>query len=93
MAFPKRLKQPDEKRTLTFDFSAKIVPGTTLTGAATLIAETGLTVSSGTVAATTVTCQVSGGILGTAYKVTCRCNATNGDILELDATVVIKEVN
>ncbi len=93
MGLPTREKQPDEIRKITFDFSEKMITGDTLTGSPTMIAETGLTVGSGSIVGATVTAFVSSGTLGDKYKVTCRCSTIGGEILELDCFVKIKEVN
>ena len=90
---PYRWKQPDEVRTLTFDFARKLVSGATLTGTPTVVAQTGLTVGAGTIAGSTVSAQVSGGTLGSEYKVTCRCGVSNGDVLELDVMIRVAEEN
>ena len=94
-ALPVRYKQPAEIRTLTFDFSAKLAHNATLTGTPTTVGESGITVGAGTISSNgkLVSMKVSGGSLGTTYKVTCRCGATNGDTLELDCHVTIAEVN
>ena len=90
---PVRVKQPDEIRTLTFDFTHKKVPGTTL-ASPLVIAESGLTVvGAPTLADPLVMGQVSGGTLGVTYKVTCRVTASNGDVLELDVLIRVVEEN
>lgn len=85
----RRTKQPDETRTLTFEFSDKLATGDALTGAATITADTGLTVAGATVSGTTVTCQVSGGAHGSNYNVSCKMSTTQGDVLELDALIAV----
>lgn len=90
---PVRVKQPDEIRTLTFDFARKRVPGTTLS-APVLLAEAGLTVvGSPSIAEALVIGQISGGTLGSTYKVTCRVTASNADVLELDVNIRVAEEN
>jgi hypothetical protein len=90
---PYRYKQPDEVRTLTFDFSKKLLAGAQITGAATLTAEPGVTVSAGFVSHPTVTCLVSGGTLREKYQIRCRVGATNGEVLSLAMTLGIEIAN
>jgi len=90
---PIRTKQPDEIRSLTFDFRAKLPAGVTLSGNPTTFGDAGITVGLGTIIGKTVTLQVSGGELGHDYKVTVRVDATNGDHVELDVIVKVREQN
>ena len=93
MTLPVRTKQPDEIRTIPFDFGPKLGVGAQLTGSPTTVAEAGITVVGSAIAAPVVNVQVSGGALGTTYKVTCKIGATNGDLLELDVNLRIAEEN
>jgi hypothetical protein len=93
MSLPVRTKQPDEIRTLAFDFGPKIALGARLTGAPTVSAAVGITVLASTVDGTLVLAQVSGGTLGTTYQVTAKVNVTNGDLLEMDVLLRIAEEN
>jgi hypothetical protein len=92
-AIPVRTKQPDEIRTVPFDFAPKLASGVVLTGAPTTFAAAGVTIVGATVVGAQVLVQVSGGTLATTYKVTCRIGATNGDVLELDVNLRIAEEN
>jgi len=88
---PARRKQPTEKRTLTFDFTEKLASGDSVTTIASVAAATGLTISAGTLVGNLVSAQISSGAAGTDYLVSCRVNTAQGDILELDVTVEVRE--
>lgn len=93
MSLPVRTKQPDEIRTIPYDFGPKIAAGASLTGSPTVTAAAGVTVVGSTLSGTVVLAQVSGGTLGTTYKVTAKINVTNGDLLEMDVLLRIAEEN
>lgn len=89
-----RTKRPAETCSYTFDFTLPLVTGSTLTGAATVTPATGLTVAGGpTVATPFVTVQLTGGVAGNDYPVTCRISATNGDLHELEAVILVRDEN
>lgn len=90
---PVRVKQPDEIVTVPFDFGPKLAKGATIVGSATAFAAAGLTVLGSSVVAPIVNVQVSGGALGTTYRLTCRVNVSNGDLRELDCDVRVAEEN
>jgi hypothetical protein len=91
MTIPTRRKQPTEKRTLTFEFAEKLAPGDALTGSPTITASSGITATAGSKSGTTVSTQVSGGTAGNEYTVSCRIGTTQGDVLELDVVVEVRD--
>jgi hypothetical protein len=90
-----RTKQPDEIATILFDFANKFPSGVTLTGFATSSpsAEAGVTIDASSISGHYALVQVSGGTLGSTYKVTARVNGSNGDRRELDVMLRIAEEN
>ena len=89
-----RTKRADETVTLTFEFAAVLVPTTVLSGSPTFVVQTGLTqVGAGSVSGTQVSVQVSGGTTGEDYRVTCRMNASNADVHQLEVVVLIRDEN
>lgn len=88
---PERTKQSTEKRTLSFDFTAKLKSGDSVSAVNSVTATpAGLTLSSSSLAANVVSIQVSGGAAGNRYDISCNVTTTpGGDILELDAIVCI----
>lgn len=72
------IKQPDEVRQYTFDYSAQleVVAGETLTGSPTVTATVlngagSLTIGSPSISGTKVNVTISGGVLGENYAVKC----------------------
>lgn len=93
---PTLIKQPEEIRTLTFDFSGKLTDEDTLTGSPTTSVDpvSGLTFANPTVANPKASVQVSGGSDGNIYLVTMQINTTKGDRLQLSVYIkVMKGVN
>ena len=95
MTLPIRIKQPGETRTLTFDFTDKLATGDLLTGTPVVTAATGLTAGAPALGADsrTVDVPISGGTDAVDYNVQCKCDTVNGDVLQLDATVQVREQN
>jgi len=82
-------KRAGEVKTVVFDFTDELATGTTLTGTPTVTADAGLTVGMPALATPKVSVQLSGGVLGTSYYVTCQATATNGDVHEIPAVLEI----
>jgi hypothetical protein len=86
---PVRWKQPDEVRTITFDFTSKLLPGDTVASIVALVAP-GLTVAGTVLTNNKVTALLSGGALDTTVRVSCRVTTTpGGETLELDCDVEV----
>lgn len=88
---PARQKQPTESRSQTFDFSDKLSPGDTVLSITSVLVPSGITATAGTLVGNTVTVRFSGGAAGTDYLAQVRVTTTNGDILELDCTIEVRE--
>jgi hypothetical protein len=86
---PTRYKQPAEIRTLTLEFADKLATGDSLTGTPTVQAETGLIAGAPVISGTKVLVQLSGGIDGSRYGVSCQVSTTQGDLLELDVLIQV----
>lgn len=86
---PVRVKQPAEVRTITFDFTSKLVDGDSVNGIVgnALVAAAGITVGAPSRTGNTVTALVSGGAVTSTYRISCRVTTTLGETLELDVDV------
>lgn len=92
---PVLTKQPDEIMTVPFDFAGMFLRGVTVSGfaAGSPSADAGVTIVGSALNGFVALVQVSGGTLGTTYKVTARVNGSNGDRRELDLNLRIAEEN
>jgi len=96
---PERVKQSTETRTLSFDFlgdgygasNCKLKTNDTVASVNGVTADTGLVVGAPSLLTSVVTVQVSSGVAGTRYWVSCNVTTTDGDILELDCYVVVDD--
>jgi hypothetical protein len=86
-------KYAQEVRTITFDFSAKLAAGDSLTGTVTFGSSAGLTLTGPTVNTTLAQAyvHVSGGVVGNDYEVRCEVNTTNGDYLREVVTIEVRD--
>lgn len=71
------VQDPQAVKQHTFDWSSWLGTGETIT-TATVVADTGLTVSAVTHDTTTVTFKLNGGTLGERYKVVCHITTSAG---------------
>jgi hypothetical protein len=88
-------KRASETVTIPFDFTLPAVSGTTIVGSASVVAKTGLTVvtPTPTPAGLVVAAQVSGGVTGKDYWVTCTVTMSNGDVHQLEVVVLVRDAN
>jgi len=90
---PTKLMQPEETRTLTFEFGEKLAIGDSLAGPATVdVVPSGtLASSAAVVSGTRVLVRLAGGTNGADYAVNAEVATTLGDLLRLSATVQVRE--
>jgi hypothetical protein len=89
-----RYKQPLEGRTLTFEFADKLNAGDSILEATvpgSVSADDGINVTTGQLDDTRVNTRVSGGTVDTDYVVACRVSTNQGDVLEIDVVVAVRE--
>jgi UDP-N-acetylglucosamine:LPS N-acetylglucosamine transferase len=95
-AYPVRTKTAAEEKTLTFDFTPELAPGTTLTG--TPLVEVEGAPATSTLAAgnaqldvngVSVTVLVTGGAMGEWGTVSVLCGASDGQLHEITVVVEI----
>ena len=88
---PTLTKQAAEVRTVTFDFTDKLLSGDSVSALSTIEAATGITCSAGTLLSNAVTTLVSSGTAGNTYRISCRVTTTLGETLELDVNLVVAD--
>jgi len=71
-------KDPDAVLDYTFDWSLYLTPLSDSISTVSFIADSPLTTSNPTHTATTATCFVSGGVVGTSLNLTCRITTAGG---------------
>lgn len=88
------IKQPSEIRSYVMDFSPLLGAGETLTAASSVTAApSGLTlVGSPTVSGTFAAQTVSGGTAGQRYKITYLVTTSDGNTLEAEGILAVKEL-
>jgi hypothetical protein len=92
MSTPTRVKQPLEIKTLSFDFSAKLMPGETLLAPIVVDVEgLGLTTAPPALDSPYVAVQVEGGAPNANHRLSVRAPTSNGNVLELDVIVQVRE--
>ena len=88
-----RVKQPSESRFYNFDFTSKLRTGDALTGSPTVTgAPTGLTIGVPSLSSPLVQVRISGGVDGITYKLTALATTTQGDTLEVDGRLQVKNL-
>ena len=90
---PTRVKQAGEVRTITFDFTNKLLPGdsvATVVGGV-LEAAAGITAGAPSLVSPRVTALISTGTVGTTYRISCRVTTTLGETLELDVDIRVAD--
>lgn len=89
MTTPRYEKAPAETRTIGFQFAEKVAPGDIVDAYLGVTISHGASVSLGSLDGTVVTARVGGGTVGHVYAVQARVRTTQGDVLELDALIVV----
>ncbi|SRR6266446_9181786 len=87
-------KQPDEVRTVTFEFADKLNTADTITSgsvAGSITADTGITFSAPSQDVTRINTKISAGTVDQNYRVNCRITTAQGETLELDVIIQIRE--
>lgn len=90
MALTTYTKDPAAVLDYTFNWSAWLVAGDTLS-TATVLADTGLTVASTSIVGQTVTAWLSGGEAGASYRVTCQVQTSGGRTDERSIVVEVAQ--
>lgn len=93
---PIRIKQKEEARTITFEFADKLNTGDYIPSPVniTITSDSGITTSTPQLDGnppTLVSTRIGGGVEGFTYKVSCIVITQQGDILELDVNIKIKD--
>lgn len=95
MALPRRLKYPEEHKTLTFDFSTKLnlAAGDTLSGSPTATITPGMIVGTPVIdtTSTLISARYSGGASGNDYTAIIEVDTANGDHLKLVAIIEVRD--
>jgi hypothetical protein len=86
------LKDPDDVKDYTVDFSNLLPTGAALTGSATVTADTGLTVDSSAVSDPNVTVRLSGGTAGSRYGVDVQIDSDGGETYDRKIVIVCEDV-
>ncbi|SRR6266446_4507686 len=87
-------KQKDEIRTVTFEFADKLNIGDTIVGASvagSVTTDTGITAGAPVQDVTRINTKISGGSNDQNYRINCRITTTQGEVLELDVIIQIRE--
>lgn len=99
MALTTLQKQPFEERLFAFDFSSKMNAEATIVSIISIIAElldgggfNVLTINSQLAAGQKVQALYGGGNNGQVYKVTCKCTDSDGQELEMEGKLKVKEI-
>lgn len=99
MALTTLQKQPYEERLFSFDFSTKMNAEATIVSIQSIIAElldgggfNVLTINAQLAAGQKVQALYGGGINGQTYKITCKCIDSDGQDLELEGKLKVKEI-
>jgi hypothetical protein len=83
------VKDPDDVKDYTVDFSNLLPTGVNLTGTATVTADAGITVDASAVASPDVTVQLSGGTAGDRYNVSVEIGTDASDPETYDRSITI----
>ncbi len=81
MSLGVKLKDKDETRDFSVDWSAHLASGETITST-NFVVPAGLTLVSQASTSTVATVRVSGGVAGTIYTVLCQVTTSSGEQLE-----------
>lgn len=85
-------KQPSESRLFSFEFSANMSSGETISSITSVIAApTGVTLGTPTASGTKVQVRISGGTNNTQYTITGIVVTSLGNILEGEGYLVVKD--
>lgn len=84
------IKDPNTTKDFTWDWTSDLADDT-IASAQVASDVIGLTISSPTATATHVTVDISGGLLDTKYRVTCRITTAGGKIFDKLITILCKE--
>lgn len=85
-------KQPAEVLNISFDFSSAVNTDATISINTVFTDSTDITVSGEVVSGTSVNMSLSGGVTGNQYKITVRVDTSDGETIEADAKVKVKEL-
>lgn len=91
---PTLQKQPLEVRTVTFEFDTKLNTGDSITAgsvAGSVTVDSGITFTTPVQDTTRVNVKISGGTVDQNYRVNCRITTAQGETLELDVIIQIRE--
>jgi len=86
------LKDPDDVKDYTVDFSNLLPTGAALTGSATVTPDTGITVDSSAVASPDVTVRLSSGTAGNRYGVDVQINSDDSETYDRKITIVCEDL-
>lgn len=87
------IKQPQESRVYSINFRALLAKGDSILGVTALTAApSGLSLDTPTVASPRVLFRVSGGSAGVAYKLTCRVQTADSDVLEGEGILEVTDL-
>lgn len=92
MSTPSLIKQPSDDRIYTMDFAALLASSETINGVTSVTAEpTGISIDGvATFGGTMAQQRISGGTSGITYKVTFIVTTTEGNILEGEGFLVVR---
>lgn len=85
-------QQPTERLSYTIDYSDVLTDGDNVDTATAVVSPPGLTVENVSPLDPRVKFWVTGGVSGTAYKVTVTMNSADGRIFQDEVTFKIKEI-
>lgn len=88
---PTRWKQVAEVRTVTFNFSTKMITGDTVATVVSITATTGITASAPSLVPPRVTVSITGGTANQTYRISCLVTTTLGETLELDVNIRVAD--
>lgn len=88
---PTRTKQPDEIRTLTFNFESKLAQNDAITGSPTVTKDDGIDIITTQVSGNLVTLRISGGQDQNNYKINVGIATDLGDFVELDVIIRVRD--
>jgi hypothetical protein len=86
------LKDPNDVKDVSVDFSNLLPTGETLTGAATVTPDSGITVDSNSVATPNVTVRLSGGTIGERYDVNVEIDSSDGETYDRKVVIVCEDL-
>ena len=86
------LKDPNDVKDVSVDFSNLLPAGETITGVATITPDIGIVVDSNAVATPNVTVRLSGGTIGEKYDIDVEIDSSDGETYDRKVVIVVEDL-